>query len=817
MYDHGIRLKTPLVRALFWAVLFLLGAPLAAQTIIVLDKATLQPLDGVALTSEPAGSAAITNAKGQVDLATLKGPTAIVLSHLGYRSQTLRVDAIVDEKVLLEQQPFNLDELVVSASRFQERKRDVPEHIDVIDRRTITLLDQQTTPDLLQNSGALFVQRSQMGGGSPVIRGFEASRVLLVVDGVRMNNAIYRAGHLQDLMTVDPNALDRIEVISGPGSVVYGSDALGGVIHLLTRTPRFSDSTVFMVNGGAMLRTSTANNERTANATVELRFRKFSSLTSITASDFGDLRTGSTRNPFHGDWGLKPYTVGTANGTDTVLPNPQDNVQDPTAYKQLDVLQKLRLRAGEHVVHQLNAQLSTSTDVPRYDRLSEYTVDTLGNYVPSQAEWYYGPQQRVLLAYTLEVERERGSFSKARITPSYQHIEQSRHNRGFGSSRLGHRTETVQVLGLSADFERRIGKHELRYGAEYYANEVASEAHRENINTGEISYLSTRYPNGGSTMNTLAAYVSHTMEVNEHWIVSEGLRFSSVELESTFDDDVDYQFLNGTYAQNNNAVNWRVGAAFMPGSDWRFSALASTGFRAPNVDDMGKVFDSVQGTVVVPNTGLKPETTTNFEMGLSKTIDKRFTLEGNAFYTLYNNALTVGDFTVNGSDSIDYDGVLSKVTALTNKKEAYLYGTQVQAVFAFDAHITLRSGLTYTVGRVRTDSTDQPLDHIAPVYGRTGLQWQAKRVQAELYALYNGWKYLSDYNLAAGSEDNIQYATADGTPAWYTLNVRAAYAFSRLLSLQVGLENIEDVHYRTFASGVSAPGRNLQVSLRVQW
>ncbi|MBK6829347.1 MAG: TonB-dependent receptor [Flavobacteriales bacterium] len=731
---------------LLYAGVYLFSTPLFAQTITVFDRATLQPLEGVAIASDSAGSCASTNAKGQADLSVLKGATSITLSHLGYRSLTLSMDAIADGKVLLEQQPYNLDELVVSASRFQERKRDVPEHIDVIERRTIALLDQQTTPDLLQNSGALFVQRSQMGGGSPVIRGFEASRVLLVVDGVRMNNAIYRAGHLQDLMTVDPNALDRIEVISGPGSVVYGSDALGGVIHLLTRTPRFSDSTGFLVNGGAMLRTSTANNERTANATVELRCRKLSSLTSITASDFGDLRMGSMREARYRDWGMRYWTVEQVDGNDTVVPNSDPLIQSPTAYKQVDVLQKLRLRTGERTMHQLNAQFSTTTDVPRYDRLTEYDVNNIFEIVPAQAEWYYGPQKRVLLAYTLELEREQGLYSKARITPSYQYIEQSRHNRGFGSSRLGHRTETVQVFGLSADFEKRFGKHELRCGAEYYANEVASEAHREDIHTGEVSYLSTRYPNGGSTMNTLAAYVSHTIEMNERWVLSEGLRFSAVELESTFDDDLDYQFLNGTYAQQNNALNWRVGAAFMPGKDWRFSALASTGFRAPNVDDMGKVFDSVQGTVVVPNTGLKPETTTNFEMGLSKTIDQRFTLEGNAFYTFYNNALTVSDFTVNGSDSIDYDGVLSKVTALTNKKEAYLYGTQAQVVFAFDAHFTLRSGLTYTVGRVRTDSTDQPLDHIAPVYGRTSLQWQAKRVTAECYVLYNGWKYLSDYN-----------------------------------------------------------------------
>jgi hemoglobin/transferrin/lactoferrin receptor protein len=343
---------------------------------------------------------------------------------------------------------------------------------------------------------------------------------------------------------------------------------------------------------------------------------------------------------------------------------------------------------------------------------------------------------------------------------------------------------------------------------------VESEARRENINTGDITYRTTRYPNGGSTMNLLAAYVTHTMKINDKVVISEGLRFNKVDLESTFNDDQDFQFLNGSYKLSNTALNWRLGLMYMPGSDWRFNALASTGFRAPNVDDVGKVFDSTPGTVIVPNTDLEPETTTNFELGVSKTIDGRFTVEGTGFYTLYNNAITVGDLTVNGQDSIDYDGTLSRVTALTNKKEAYILGGQGQVVLAFDEHFTLRSGLTYTFGRIKTDTTEYPLDHIAPVFGRTGLEWRARKVQAEFYLLYNGWKRLEDTNLAAGSEDNIQYATEFGTPAWYTLNIRASYAFTRNVTLQMGLENIQDMHYRTFASGVSGPGRNFQVSLR---
>ncbi|MBK9176376.1 MAG: TonB-dependent receptor [Flavobacteriales bacterium] len=797
--------------------LMLLPESLSAQTITFVDAITLQPLDGATLTSDPPGVSAIVDGKGRARLDAFKGRKAVLVSHVGYRAIVLSPDTVAGAIVRMQRQVIGLEEFVVSASRFEEKRRDVPEQVDIIKRREISFLDQQTTPDLLQNSGALFVQRSQMGGGSPVIRGFEASRVLLVVDGVRMNNAIYRGGHLQDLMTVDQNAIERIEVVSGPGSVVYGSDALGGVVHLMTRAPRFRDTTGVSVHGGAFLRMSTANEEKTGSATIEIGGRRLASLTTITASDFGDLRMGGERDARYGSWGLKPFIVHTTNGTDSVLLNAVPLVQSPTGYKQMDVLQKLRLRIGRHMVHQVNTQLSTSSDVPRYDRLSEYMTDSLGSYVPAQSEWYYGPQKRMLLAYTLELDSMTGFFDRGRITPSYQAIEQSRHSRSFGSSRLGHRTERVRVLGFNVDLEKSLGKHELRYGLEAYANTVASDAYREHIRTGEVTYLTTRYPNGGSTMNSYAAYISHTIELNEQVVLSGGLRYSWIGLTADFADDRGYQFLNGRYTQANGALNWRAGLVYSPGHDWRFTALASTGFRAPNVDDMAKVFDSTPGTVVVPNTNLEPEHTTNFEVGVSRTMTDKLFVESHGFYTLYTNALTMGAYTFNGQDSIVYDGTMSRVTALTNSKEAYLYGAQGQLILEISKRMSVRGGITYTFGRVSTDSTDRPLDHIPPVYGRGGVQWGAKRVQAEAYVLFNGWKRLKDTDTQPGSEDNLQYATIDGTPSWWTLNLRGSYAINRSLTVQAGLENMLDTHYRTFASGVSAPGRNLQLSLRVQW
>ena len=110
-----------------------------------------------------------------------------------------------------------LPEVVIYANKFPKPFKNIVQKVDFIsDKNTIN--QQANTADILTQSGHVFVQKSQSGGGSPVIRGFEASRVLLMVDGVRLNNAIFRAGHLQNIITVDNMILDRVEVIYGPSS-----------------------------------------------------------------------------------------------------------------------------------------------------------------------------------------------------------------------------------------------------------------------------------------------------------------------------------------------------------------------------------------------------------------------------------------------------------------------------------------------------------------------------------------------------------------------------------------------------------------------
>jgi hemoglobin/transferrin/lactoferrin receptor protein len=155
-----------------------------------------------------------------------------------------------------------LNEVVIYATKFAERKKNIVQKIDVISQQRIAQMNSQNLGDLLLNTGSVFVQKSQQGGSSPVIRGFEASRVLLVIDGIRMNNAIYRAGHLQNVITVDQNMLERVEVLYGPASTLFGSDALGGVLHFRTKQPRVSTSGKLLSNGTAFTRYSRPTTKR---------------------------------------------------------------------------------------------------------------------------------------------------------------------------------------------------------------------------------------------------------------------------------------------------------------------------------------------------------------------------------------------------------------------------------------------------------------------------------------------------------------------------------------------------------------------------
>lgn len=795
------------MKKIFFFLLLFVCFTSYAQTVTVTDQSNLQPI--VALSIYNAQFFISTNQNGEADISNFKGSDSIKFEHVSYFSAVFSYKELSEKgfKISLSQKEYSIEEIVISASKFEDKRKDVAQSIQVLKAKDLAFINQQTTADVMQNSGNVMVQKSQGGGGSPIIRGFETNKVLMVIDGVRMNNAIYRGGHLQNIITIDNSMLDKVEIVFGPGSVIYGSDALGGVMHFYSRNPILSDTgTQLKVN--AFARYATVNQENTGHIDFNVGKKRFASLTSITFSNFNDLRQGNIRNPFYGSLGARNFYVEKINGKDSMMVNSDPNVQVGSGYSQYDILQKFLFKQSANVKHILNLQYSTSSNIPRYDRLTQ----TSGNN-PKFGDWYYGPQERLFASYSLNLINGNTIYNNARIIVAYQNIEESRNDRRFQKTTLNHRIEQLDIISLNADFDKKIKKNEMRFGVEAVYNKVNSTANAENIVTGVSTPLDTRYPDGGSTMQSIAGYFSHTLELSKKFIINDGIRISNVRLTSLFNDTTFFPFPFNSVTQNNTALNGNLGFVAMHGKGWRMTLIGASGFRAPNVDDLSKVFESTTGNVIVPNPDLKPEFTYNLDLGISKTFQEKIILGGNAFYTLYKNAITTKPGKFNGLDSVMYDGQMSAVSMNVNANEAYLYGVSLYFNADITKQFSIVSTVNYTYGRIKTDSPDYPLDHIPPVFGKTSFILKQKKFRGELFLMYSGWKRLNDYNMY-GEDNFFGNATAQGMPAWLTFNARAAYQVQKNLQIQMALENIFDVNYRVFASNISAPGRNFVLTLR---
>lgn len=736
--------------------------------------------------------------------------------------------------------PVQLEEIVISANKFPEKKRNIAQRIDKINSSFIRQVNAQNTGDLLINTGNVFVQKSQQGGSSPVIRGFEASRVLLVVDGVRLNNLIYRSGHLQNVITIDQNMLESVEVLYGPTSTLYGSDALGGVVHLRSRSPLLAKDTARMLTkSNSFLRFSSVNNEKTIHADLNLGWKKFAWLQSYTYSEFGDMRMGKNYPDKFAGFGRRDSLITRINGIDSVVKNNDPFIQKFSGYSQWDITQKLLYQPSEKVKHQLNVQYSNTTDVPRYDRLQDRRNfgGSIGNTL-RWAEWSYGPQKRLLTAYELSIEKTNW-FDALNLNINYQDIEESRIQRQYRAVNKETRIERVRVAGYVLDIRKKWGKHEVTSGIDGQFNFLTSSGTITNVNLGVITRLvDTRYPNGSNRMNNFGIFTQHLFKFNNRkFILNDGLR---LQYSSLFSSIADNSFRNLPYTiieQKNTALTGNIGLVYLPNYQTKLSINFSAGFRVPNIDDLAKIFESgTSGSirqVVVPNPDIKPERTYNIDFGISQNIGSYVRFEASGFYTLFRDALVKTPFLLNGQDSILYNGVKCQVLANTNANKAFLYGFTA-SVYATINKFSISSTINYTRGRFETDPgkfssvyekqsngtflliskkvESKPLDHIPPLFGKTSITYQHKNKKIELFALYNGWKYLDQYN--ADGEDNAQYATTKGSPAWYTLNFRTSVHLKDQWEFQFAVENLFDRNYRTFSSGFSAPGRNFLICVR---
>ena len=703
---------------------------------------------------------------------------------------------------------YILKGIVVSPTLYPQTKDKIPHQVVSINSQEIRNAQSSNTADLLQQNGNVFIQKSQQGGGSITLRGLEANRNVLVIDGVRLNNLIYRGGHLQNVITTDVNALEKVEILFGPSSSMFGSDAMGGVVYMSTKNPVFSErNDIEKVIVNTQSRYTSANHGFSQHFDVNLGGQKWASRTSFSYSKFGDLRGGKKQNPFYKkDFGLRPYYVDRIDGRDSLVVNHDNTVQKQSQYEQYDFIQKISFKPNDNNLHGLNIQYSNSGNVPRYDRLTDMDNNTL-----KFAEWYYGPQLRFMMAYHYQHSFSRGLFQKFELTANHQIIEESRHTRKFRNDTRQSRTENVSVQGVNASLYHESSHHQWRLGIDIQNNQLQSTAIATNIVTSATSKLDTRYPNGDNTVQSAAIYSSHQYSINSWLTFSDGLRLGYSKLHSTMTDF--YYYANttaGIVNQNNPTYSGSLGLNANLRNHLNTSLLLSSGYRVPNIDDLSKIFETAAGAVIIPNNQLKPERSMTYEWNIKKVFNNRVSLENVVYYTQLRDMVVTDVFQLNGQDSLMYDGTMSPVLANQNKGKSFIYGNSAQLMALLHQNWFATVSVHYTYGRIIEKEGDSPLDHIPPLFAKFNMTYQKDKLKADVDVLYQGWKKWKDYRLNA--EDNETYATPDGMPAWCTLNAKIQYKISPLTTVQLGVENILDTQYRTFASGINGPGRNINMA-----
>lgn len=702
-----------------------------------------------------------------------------------------------------------MDEAVVSVNKWEQKLNEVPNKIIKVSKYDILRNNPQTSADLLGQSGTVFIQKSQLGGGSPMIRGFATNRVLLVVDGVRMNNAIYRSGNLQNIISIDPLSTEAAEVIFGPGSLIYGSDAIGGVMDFHTLEPRFSKTDKMQAKGAVLGRYSSANQEKTGHADLNLGWKKWSILTSVSYSRFDDLKMG--KNGGQDSYG-RPEYVDRINNKDSIVKNSDPRIQRFSGYDQLNFLQKIRFKPGQYWDLLYSYTHAKTGDAPRYDRLIQYRNGAL-----RFAEWYYGPM--IWDMHTLNVlhTKKTGLYSDIRLTVAYQDYEESRIDRTRANNNRNKQTELVDAFSVNADANKSLGKGQLFYGLEYVHNKVGSLGERTNISTGVVSPMGSRYPNG-STWSTTGIYGSYKINLHQKLTLTSGLRFNYNTLDATFDTT----FIRFPYQQaklRDGALTGNAGLVFRPAEGWQFNGNVSTGFRMPNVDDIGKFFESAPGNITVPNPELSREYAWNFETGMVVHQPLKYRVELSAFHTILTNAIVRRPATFNGQDSILFDNILSRVEALQNVARATVTGLQLSAEVYFAKSLSIVSHANWISGKETDDVKDEqvPLRHAPPFYGSTAFRFRTKKISAELNSQYNSQISNADLAPSEQAKTDIYAKDASGkpyAPGWYTLNLKASYQFTPNVMITAGWENMTNQRYRPYSSGIVAAGSNFILSVR---
>ena len=781
-----------------------------SQNLTIIDENN-KPVIGASIFSD-LSNYETTDKNGNVSLDKFSRSDTLTIKQYGFKEEKRPKSKLKNTLILLYDNEL-LDEVVISASKFSQKFREVPKKVTQINRSMIEFTNPMTSADLLERGGYVYIQKSQLGGGSPMIRGLSTNRLVLSVDGVRLNNAIFRSGNIHNVISISPMNIENTEVIMGSASVLYGSDAIGGVMNFYTKKAKLSNDSNPNIQININSRYSSASNEKMYHIDFNYGLEKIAFLSSFSKSDFDDLTMG-----IHGpsDYLRPNYVTQNSAGDDVLVTNSKPRVQRNTGYSQTNFMQKVLYEPNENLSIDIGIHFSKTGNIPRYDRLIR-TDENEGLYY---SEWYYGPQEWLLINSQLTyIPKETKFYDELKFGSSFQKFSESRNSRRFSDSFLKSREEELDIFSLNLDFFKKISENSnITYGLEIIENKVGSFAKSVNISDLSETPISTRYPDN-SSLNSLGLYINYKTKVIEDVFFQSGVRYSSTVLKSDLSqNNIYYDFMYENTTLENGAFVGGIGLSWVRNiyNNWKFNI--NTAFRSPNIDDLAKVFDSEPGSVVVPNPDLKPERSFGLEFGGYFRTKNNIELDFSSYVSYLYNSFIRDDFALsNGVSEIIYDGELSQIQALQNSSKSFIYGIEFGINMFLNKNFRMKSQHNLIAGYELDDLPfGMPVRHIPPNYGNFHLIYNNGDFTIDTYLNYNS--KISFNNLAESERAKpYMYALDENgnpySPSWMTFNVRSKYSISKMLNFNFTVENITNKLYRPYSSGISAPGLNFIFSL----
>lgn len=652
-----------------------------------------------------------------------------------------------------------LDTVQVTATKRPESTLDVPAATTTIGGARLREIAPQTPMDALHGEVGTFVQQTTPGQGVVIVRGLKGSEVLHLVDGFRLNNAIFRNAPNQYIALVDGQSLNRIEVVRGPSSTLYGGDAMGGVVQMLTPELNF-EGDAWQWDGRLRAIAASADDSLIGRAEVKGGHAGMGFSLGLTLQEVNDLRSG--------DGKTRPFTGFTQ--------------------RSADFKWQANIAPGHELM--LSLQYSEQPRTPRHDAL----VPGFGQTAPDNAVFFFKPQQRQFAQLRWRIDNPNALFDSGELHLGRQKIVDDRLTRATGTPNLETELNRDTTTGVSGQFGKDIGsEHHLSYGFEYYRDDVDSSKTRVNINTGAFSVRAPRFPDG-SRMDGWAIYAGDDWR-HGRFDLNYGARYSR------FDISIPALGTTPGVSLTPDDFTGNVGLAFELSDDVRLVVNLGRGFRAPNIFDLGVFGPRPGNRYSTPNPDLSPEYVTSIDAGV-KFGTETFSGELIAFRSQYRDKIT----SVLTGNLID--GALEVQNRNVARQE--LWGIEAGARYRMAApDLELYATATFTRGDEDTDTGTMPADRIPPLFGKLGARWQVRdTLGLEAYAFYaSGQDRLSDRDLV---DPRIN---PDGTAGWATLNARVSWRVTPAFELSLRAENLADRHYREHGSGLDEPGRNFIITV----